>query len=316
MLCRMYREVRAWLAVLGGLSCAAVWGAGPGGPAARGATETRAAPAATKAAAPAATNAPALMNAAALPFPVGEAISYRIYWGIIPVGQARVVFERVEENGRPLLAIRSTARTNRVLEKFYPVNDLLESLIDPATFLPVRFTKKISEGRYWTHEITTFDHARRMAHFESKKSGAKSDYAIDADTRDILTMMYFLRTRPFVAGTQPVYRVVADEKMYDFSIDIQKNEKVKTEHYGTVATVKVEPKAAFQGLFIRKGRAWFWISRDPRQLAVKMAAQVPVASITLELDEVSGPGQDFWIKPAPAGPPAQPQTEGRHDDQK
>ena len=301
---------------LAGWSCAAVWLAGAGGAVVQGAVEACAAPAATNAAPATETRTPALMDVAALPFPVGEAITYRIYWGVVPVGQARVVIERVEEHGRPLLAIRSTARTNRLLEKFYPVNDLLESLIDPATFLPVRFTKKISEGHYWTHEITTFDHAQRRAYYESKKSGAKSDYAIDADTRDILSMMYFLRSRPFVVGSKVTYRVMADEKLYDFSIDIQSDEKIKTENYGTVASVKAEPKAAFQGLFIRKGRAWFWISRDPRQLAVKMAAQVPVASITLELDKVSGPGKDFWIKPAPEDKPAQTKAEERHDDQK
>jgi len=297
--------------MLGGACGAAVVLAAAEGLPARGAAAAQAAPAATNTAAPA-----VLVNAATLPYPVGEDITYQIYWGIIPVGRVRVVYERVEENGRALLAIRSTARSNRVLAKFYPVNDLIESIIDPATFLPVRFTKKISEGRYWTHEITTFDHAQRRAHFESKKSGIQRDYPIDADTRDILTMMYYLRSQPFVAGTKPVYRVVADEKLYDFTIDIQKEEKVKTDHYGSVASVKVEPLAAFQGLFIRKGRAWFWISRDRRQLAVKMAAQVPVASISLVLDKVSGPGDDAWIKPAPAGPPEQPKAEGRHDDQK
>ena len=303
MLRVMQRGYRTWLAVLTAWSGVAL--AGSGGAAVGGPTEP-----------PAASKAPAPVDINALPFPVGEQISYRIYWSFVPVGQVNVVFERVEVDGRPLLAIRSTARTNRVLEKFYPVNDLLESLIDPATFLPVRFTKKISEGHYWTHEITTFDHARRRAYYESKKTGDKQNYAIDADTRDVLAMMYFLRSRPFVVGSNVTYRVMADEKLYDFSIDIQKDEKVKTDNYGTVASVKVEPKAAFQGLFIRKGRAWFWISRDARQLAVKMAAQVPVASITLELDKVSGPGKDFWIKPAPAGSPEQPKTEERHDDQK
>jgi len=311
MLRRMQGWTSAWRAGL--LGAAVTLGAARDGAAAGGA-------------APAATNAapPALVNAARLPFPVGEEITYEIHWGILPVGRVRVVYERTEFQGRSLLAIRSTARTSRLLEKFYPVNDRLESLVDPATFLPVRFTKQLSEGRYWTHEITTFDHARRQAHFESLKSGVQQTYPIDADTRDILSMMYYLRSRPFVVGTKPQYRAAADDKLYDFQVDVQKNEKVKTDHYGTVPCVKLEPLASFQGLFIRKGRAWFWVSRDPRQLAVKLAAEVPVASISLSLDRVSGPGTDTWVAAAsgkPAAKPASPQTapppgEGRHADKK
>ena len=122
-------DFRAWRVALAGWSCAAVWLAGAGGAVVQGAVEASAASDATNAAPATETRTPALMDVAALPFPVGEAITYRIYWGVVPVGQARVVIERVEEHGRPLLAIRSTARTNRLLEKFYPVDDLLESLI-------------------------------------------------------------------------------------------------------------------------------------------------------------------------------------------
>jgi len=243
------------------------------------------------------TNAPLLMRAADLPFPIGEVLTYRVFWGYIPVATATATFDWVELDGRKLLAIRSTARTTKFGDMVYRVDDLLESIVDPETLLPVRYTKLAHEGHYWTHEITTFDHKNRVAHYESKKNGEKQDYPIEADTRDLISMMYFMRTQPFIAGQKPHYRCLTDEKIYDFWVDIIKDEKIALENYGEAPCVKVEPVAAFNGLFIRKGRVWFWISRDKRQFMTKMVAEVPVAKIWVVLDKVSGPGPDFWVKP-------------------
>ena len=258
---------------------------------------------------PGLTNAPAATYAEplrvvsweSLPFPVGEELTYNVYWSFIRVATATAKFEWTELDGRKLLAIRSTARTSGVADKIYRVDDFMESLVDPTTLLPVRYTKKAKEGHYWTDEVTTFDHQKRMAHFESKKSGVKKDYPIAADTHDLISMMYFMRTQPFITGTKPAYRCMADEKIYDFWVDVQKEEKVELAQYGATPSVKVEPIAAFNGLFVRTGRVWFWVSRDKRQFMTKMVASVPIAGrFYVELDKVSGPGQDFWVKPPAA----------------
>ena len=243
------------------------------------------------------THAPLLVKYTDLPFPVGEELTYSVHWNFIPVATATAKFDWTELDGRKMLAIRSTARTSGIANKIYRVDDLMESIVDPQTLLPVRFTKIAHEGHYWTHEITTFDHQKRTAHFESKKSGVTKDYPIDADTRDIISMMYFLRTQPFVTGAKPAYRCMADEKIYDFWVDVLKEEKVDLDRYGATPSVKVEPIAAFNGLFVRTGRAWFWVSRDKRQFMTKMVAAVPIAGkFYVELDKVTGPGQDFWVK--------------------
>ncbi|MCX7009102.1 MAG: DUF3108 domain-containing protein, partial [Kiritimatiellaeota bacterium] len=219
------------------------------------------------------TNAPLLMRVADLPFPVGEVLTYRVYWGYwgyIPVAVATARFDWVELDGRKMIAIRSTARTNKFADKIYRVDDLMESIVDPETMLPVRFTKIAHEGRYWTHEITVYDHKNKVAHYESKKNGEKQDYPLEADTHDVISMMYVMRSQPFVVGQKPHYRCLTDDKIYDFWVDVLKEEKVELENYGAAPCVKVEPVAAFNGLFVRKGRIWFWLTRDKRQFMTKM----------------------------------------------
>jgi len=229
-------------------------------------------------------------------WPVGEKISYRLYWGYIPVGTAIISTGWTNFEGRCLLAIRMRTLSNKVIEKVYPVDDTIESLVDTNKFLPVKFMKRISEGSYRCNETTTFDRTNLVARWVSTRFGTNRVFAIEAETRDIPSFMYYMRSRKFEPGKKEHFRVMADEKVYDLWLNIQKPETVDALNYDDVACVKIEPEAAFNGLFVRKGKMWTWISTDPRCLAVKFVASVPVANVRGLLESVEGPGTDFWIK--------------------
>lgn len=235
-------------------------------------------------------------------FPVGEGLLYRAYWGVIPVASSVITNEWVEFNGRTCLAIRVRSRSNEFLSKIYPVDDFLESIVDPETFLPLRFTKILREGRYHTHEVTTFDHKAGKAVWHRLKDGMQHELAIMPDTRDLLSFMYSMRPRNVLEpDTETKFQVMADEKIYDLAVRADKIERFRVSRYGWLESVKVQPIAEFGGLFVRhKGNAWMWISLDPRRLVTKIAVRVPVANVNILLTEVSGPGDDFWVKPSSA----------------
>jgi hypothetical protein len=245
--------------------------------------------------------------AAALPFPVGEELIYRIYWGVIPVGKTRIVSRWVEEDGRKLLAIRYRTRSNRIVAALYPVDDVIEAVIEPATFRPLRFRIALREGRHRRDETTTFDYDRLTAHWESRIKKESRDFKIESDTRDLVSFMYFMRSTKFQVGGTTRYRVMADEKIYDLSVKALGLETVNLPGFGRVESVKLEPTAAFNGLFVRKGKMTVWASRDERNLVTKIVGSVPVASIKVILSEVRGPGDDAWVvktrrsRKAPAG---------------
>ena len=240
-------------------------------------------------------------------WPVGEKLTYRIYWGYIPVGSAFGWTEWTEYKGRRVLAIRLRTLSNKFVEKLYPVDDTIESLVDPDTFLPLQFTKNLSEGKTRHYEVTTFDHAHLVAHWESKITGQKREFKLTPEVRDIPSLMYFLRSRKFVPGTREHFTVMADDKIYDLWLNVQKKETFDLPQYDHVASIKTEPEAAFEGLFVRRGRLWVWISDDPRCLATKIVGSVPVATVNAVLWQVEGPGTDFWatklLPPATTNPP-------------
>jgi len=201
----------------------------------------------------------------------------------------------VEREGRRLIGIRFTTKSNKVLDVLYPVDDFIESLIDPETFLPVQFTKRLSEGRYRCHEVTTFDHETGLATYLNKRENKTKTYPIEAETRDLISFMYSMRTVDVTVGSAGDFKVMADEKLYDLSIKALKEQSVKLPKYGKIASVVLKPVAAFQGLFVRRGSMKIWVSDDDRKIITKASIKVPVAHVNLLLEDVSGPGTDQWV---------------------
>mgnify|MGYP003608209239 CR=1 FL=1 len=239
---------------------------------------------------------PAAAQTNALWFPVGEETIYQLNWGVLPVGQTHVTTAWTNHAGKTVLAIRYVTRTNKVVEKLYPVDIFMETLIDADTFLPIRFIKRAREGRHRSDEETHFDYARGVARWKSLLKNKEKEIAIDDDTRDLVALMYYLRRTPFEPGQTRQYRVLTDAKVYDLTLRVGASEPVKLDRYGAVPSVRVEPEAAFNGLFQRKGKLTLWVSQDERRLCTRMVGEVPVASVRITLAEVRGPGQDAWVK--------------------
>lgn len=229
-------------------------------------------------------------------FPVGEELVYHAHWGLFHVAETRTTVNWTNREGRDLLAVRMRTKSNKVISSIYPVDDTVETLIDPNTFLPVIFSKVLNEGRYHTDEITVFDHAAGKAYWHNRKKNERREFAIEPDTRDIMTLMYWLRREPFKPGQISEYRVMADEKLYDLFVRVMENEELDNDHYGTIKTSRIEPDAAFQGLFVRKGKLTLWVTRDERRIMAKVMAEIPVANVRIHLAEVRGPGDDQWVK--------------------
>lgn len=222
-------------------------------------------------------------------FPVGEVIVYRLKYLGISGGTVLVTSEWIEEDGRELIHIVARTESNKWLSKIYKVRDRMESYVDPDTFLPVRFVKNLSEGSYRAHEVTTFDHANGTAVMKSYTNEKEKEFEIFDDTRDLLSFMFYARGMEFKPGKKRRFQVMADEKVYDLDVLPSRTEKVKTVAGKKIKSLKMEPKAAFDGLFIRKGRMWLWVSQEGPRVLTRMVAEIPVASVNIILQKVIEP---------------------------
>lgn len=249
------------------------------------------------AAAWAGTNSVAATNA--LWFPVGEKLSYRLYWGVVPVGSAEFSSEWVEEDGHRYLALRAKAKSSAAINKVYPIDDYVESLVDPATFLPVRYTQKLKEGRKVRHDVTEFDYPARRAYVTANSKKRSEIVTIEADTRDVVCLSYYMRSQQYKGDEKRKFTVLVDDDLFDLEVNFVGTETVDVKGVGKVPCLKVEPKAKFGEIFVRKGKVLLWFSNDPRHVAVRMTGKVPVGSVRACLVKVDGAGSEAWPRPGP-----------------
>jgi len=237
----------------------------------------------------------AAASAKELPFPLNERLDYHISWNGIRVAWSVATTGMLETNGTNYVALRVETQTYPVFDVFYKVNDLHECLLDPETLLPVRFTKIMREGRSHYRDVTTFDYATGTARFENLESGTVTNVTIGAKTRDYLSFMYFMRGQELSPGTTTTYPVLADDRVYEVLAHSEEIEDIGLSNYPDTPSLRIEPEAAFNGLFVRSGKATLWVSRDLRRIMTCLKARVPFGQVTVRLYDVSGGGDDFWI---------------------
>lgn len=237
------------------------------------------------------------ITAADLPFPIGEVLTYSASWNGIPVAWAESSTQMETFEGREVLVMRLRVQTYSFFNHIFKVDDVNETLIDPETLLPIRYTKNLKEGSYRCHEITTFDFAEGKAHYAQQISKkAKKSYDIGPDTRDLISFMYFLRSEQLEEKQKTTYNVMSDERIYELILSTDKVEGIDLPNYPRdIPSLEMEPEAKFDGLFVRKGKATLWVSRDDRRLLTFAKIKVPFGRVRVTLQSVSGPGEDFWI---------------------
>ncbi|OGV65406.1 MAG: hypothetical protein A2283_01605 [Lentisphaerae bacterium RIFOXYA12_FULL_48_11] len=230
-------------------------------------------------------------------FPVGEKLIYRLYWGIIPVGTCEMSTQWIEVEGKRLLSIRAIARTTSVVSKIYPVDDYVETQVNPETFLPVEYIQKLREGRHIRDDIVKFNHKEGIAVWKSAKARAAKvtkEIKIETDTRDVLCLAYYMRSKGLAVGQEEKFKVIVDDKIYDLQVKGLGYETMDVDDFEDVKCLVVEPTAAFGGIFVRKGRVTLWFSEDMRRICTRMTGKLSVANLKAVLMNVDGPGDDIW----------------------
>jgi len=211
-------------------------------------------------------------------FPVGEQLHYKLYWGVIPVGKASLRTDWVDAGDRVLLRITALARTTSIVRALFPVDDRVESLVDPTTMLPLQYTQVLNEGRKHRNDRIVFDHANKRAVWSDDKSDKAHVLLISEDTRDLLAFTYYMRSKAYDIGTRQVTDVIVDEKLYELTLTGMKRDRVKVKGFKKkFSCLVVEPEAKFGEIFMRKGKINMWFTTDARRLCAKIYAFLPFA---------------------------------------
>ena len=207
---------------------------------------------------------------------LGEHLVFQIKYGFYKAGTATMSVVGEEfVNGGVCHHIVTTAESNDFISAFYKVRDRVSSYIDKRGVFTRRFEKHLREGNYKSDRIVDFYHERLIALNTNKKY---SVVEIKPYIHDILSALYYIRTKKIEVGRDLVLDVYADGKVYPLKVIVHGREKIKVPA-GTFNCYKVEPVLRSEGLFKQKGKLTVWLTDDEARMPVKMTSKILIGSI-------------------------------------
>jgi len=212
-------------------------------------------------------------------FGSAETLSYTIGWESIVAGRGTmVVGEAIDTAGRTCFPINSLVESTPFFSTFYRVADTITTLIDARELFPLRYDKRVHEGKYQHRTHVTFIPELGIAHTD------KDTLAVPPYVQDDLSLLYFVRTLDLAPGKDIEVDIYGGKKLYRLTVKIVKRERIKV-RAGVFSTIVVEPLLQAAGLFKSEGRVRVWLTDDRLHLPVLMKSKVVVGSIVAELED-------------------------------
>ena len=221
----------------------------------------------------------------ARPFQVGEQLTYEISWLNITAGTAVMAVSAAGTDGdRPLVKLITTAQSRPAITTFFPVDNRVESILDPATLLPEHLTFKRREGK--KKEDIEYTFHQKEGTVTAVKGGTIETLAMPPGTQDVISCLYYARSElSLQPGSSLTMNVHHDKKNRKVDVRVEEIETISSS-WGKVETARVLVVMPFQGVFLNQGNIRVWFTNDERRIPVRMKAKVIIGSIVADL--VSG----------------------------
>ncbi|OGS17912.1 MAG: hypothetical protein A2219_01865 [Elusimicrobia bacterium RIFOXYA2_FULL_50_26] len=216
-------------------------------------------------------------------FSPGEVLQFNVRWQFLTVGSASMEIDSIVDfNGRKAYHIVTKASSAPFFDTFFKVRDTNEAWMDTESLSSLKFSSHISEGNYKKDETIIIDQQnRKFTITESGKTGNTPAWV-----KDVLSSMYYLRTRDLAVGKEYSIDAHSGDKSWPLIVNVTGREKVKTAA-GNFTCWVVEPALRDgAGIFKADGKLKVWLTCDEKKLPVLMRSKVKVGAIEARLVEV------------------------------
>jgi hypothetical protein len=230
---------------------------------------------------------------AAVPFKVGERLTYDVTWSTFLVAGAAYATVAARQDGPdgPSYHLIADGRPIPLLQRLYNVYYKMESMLDTVTLLPQRMSLLSEESGGRRLAATRFDRTQRKAFFELDDAGTplKSEFDVPQQIQDGLSAIYVLRAMNFKTGDRISLPVTDDGTVYTVQAEPAALEQVRVP-LGAMEAWRVNVSVLDASGQPAIGDAAVWYSTDARRLPIKLQGKLPVGHFVLVLRE-AGPAQ-------------------------
>jgi hypothetical protein len=213
-----------------------------------------------------------------LPFQSGESLNYNVFIGNTAQSIGTISFQlrgRSRYFGRDGLLVTANARTTNAGARLFPVNDTVNSYVDPTTLFPFRTELNLAEGNRRVTQTITFDQDRATA---VKSDGTRID--IQVGTHDLLSIFYALRSFNLTPPRRNAVTILAINRLRTLSINSLQRETIELggQRVPAIQLSLTTDDSAPDRLGLR-----IWVSDDRRRLPLRMLITTPFGPVRADL---------------------------------
>ncbi|MBE9469072.1 MAG: DUF3108 domain-containing protein [Bacteroidetes bacterium] len=224
-------------------------------------------------------------NYDSVPYKGGETLKYVLYYGWIDGGEAVLKITDTVYNNKKVVHSVASARTIKLVEKFYNVKDVYESYFDASTNLPVKSVRDINEDSYSYYNEVSYD--RENDSVISLKSGK---HAVPKNIQDVLSAFYYLRNQSMkrmTVGEEIKVDTYFSDEVFPLIICYRGDETIKTK-IGKFLCMKFVPVVEVGRVFKTKDDLKIWITKDENLIPLRVQFDLAFGALKCDLIEYSG----------------------------
>jgi len=228
-------------------------------------------------------------------FKSGEWLRYKMsYSGWLRAGSAILEIEEKEHNGKKVFYTKGTGWTSGPIKWFFKVDDVYESYFDQDTIKPYLFKRKIDEGGYKKHRITSFNYTSKKAYVQDFINQKDTSVAF-INVQDMMSSFYYLRNQKvdvLKKGDEIAIDLFMDSQTYPFKLRFLGREVLKTK-FGAIKSLIFRPLVQSGRVFKAEESVTLWVTDDENKIPIKMKASLSVGSLRAELEAYKGLANPF-----------------------
>lgn len=213
-----------------------------------------------------------------------EDLHYAVSWsGGVKIGDIYLKIQKEKENG-DAFTISAKVKDYGPLELLYPVDDTFTCYVAGPMKLPYRYEVHQKEGfGRETTRLTRYDQANRQVWYQ-KNRNAEERFEIAGTAYNEFASFIITRALVLREGEPVVVPTFADKKRHEVKVSLIQREKRQTV-FGETATLMVQPKMEFKGLYEKNGNTVLWITDDRCRVPVEIHSKIVIGSLVAELVE-------------------------------
>ena len=222
------------------------------------------------------------------PYGLGEYIAYRVHYGFINAGEAKM---QVDDklyviNNKVCHRAFVMGATTGPFDMAMRVRDSWATYLDTASRAPQRAMRDIAENKYRLREYTTYDYKNNQLTVEREGSTSPAVcYKVPDNIQDIVSGFFYLRNIDFNkkrVGDTISMNAFLEDRIYLFKVRYSGKEKIDTK-LGDINCIRLNPIMEKNGIFEGGNSIRFWISDDLNKIPIRIEADMWVGKVAMDI---------------------------------